>query len=105
MNSTVVFLSGLPSHVTKDQVAFRLGLHGPYQSLELFEGSDGLVARVEMKTPTQAQLLMTTPPSFWEDRTQIPVHVIGAESLTGQALAEVWEAQRHGPRSLSGDAA
>ena len=54
MDSMVVFLSWLPSHVTKDQVAFRLGLHGPYQSLELFEGSDGLVARVEMKTPTQA---------------------------------------------------
>jgi hypothetical protein len=61
MNSTVVFLSGLPSHVTKDQVAFRLCLYGPYQYLELFEGIDGLVARVEMKTPIQAQLLMTRP--------------------------------------------
>jgi hypothetical protein len=103
MDSIVVFLSGLPSQVTKDQVAFRLCLHGPHQSLELFEGSEGLVARVEMKTPTQAQLLMTTPPSFWDDRSQI--QVIGAESLTGQALAEVWEAQRHGPPSLPGDAA
>ena len=104
MDSTVVFLSGLPSHVTKDQVAFRLGLHGPYQSLELFEGSDGLVARVEMKTPTQAQLLMTTPPSFWEDRTQIHVHVIGAESHRTGAGRGVGSPT---PRasSLSGDAA
>jgi hypothetical protein len=103
MDSTVVFLSGLPSYVTRDQVAFRLCLYGPYQSLELFESNDGLVARVDMKTPTQAQLLMTRPPSFWDDARQ--THAIGAESLAGQALAEVWEAQRHGPRSLPGDAA
>jgi hypothetical protein len=47
MNSTVIFLSGLPSHVTKDQLAFKLCLYGHYHSLELFEGIDGLVARVE----------------------------------------------------------
>jgi hypothetical protein len=102
MNSTVIFLSGLPSHVTKDQLAFKLCLYGHYHSLELFEGIDGLVARVETKTAIQAQLLMTRPPSFWDD---VRIHAIAAESLGGQALAKAWEAQRHGPRSSSGDAA
>lgn len=103
MVGTVVFLSGLPSHVTKDQLAFKLCLYGHYQSLELFEGSDGPVARVEIKSPTQAQLLITRPPSFWDDVR--PVHAIEAESRTGQALAKAWEAQRRGPRSSPGNAA
>jgi hypothetical protein len=102
MVGTVVFLSGVPSHVTREQLAFKLCLYGHYQSLELFEGSDGLVARVEMKTPVQAQILMARAPSFWDD---VRIHAIEAESLGGQALAKAWEDQRHGPRSSPGDAA